>query len=226
MISRQLCVSLFCVLTACATIASGEANDAEDIQFTNAVGIRGGSLGWGVELKTRVQDPLDLRIVWQTLEPGSFDVDSVTDDVLAPQPLANYHAAGRFRSGGLIADWYPWESPIRFSFGILKNFSQFELVETTANLDRPANTYTADFGKLAYFFGTGWAPRFSSHRFSLTLDAGLLAQQPAQVLWFDDNVPRSDAEQAFVWRERQEIKQELDSYKILPVLMIGFSAQL
>lgn len=189
---------------------------------STSFGVRAGSAGWGVEYKLKVRTPLDFRFVWQTLAPGRFEVDTSDDEDTTSQLL--YDAKGRFTTVGVIADWYPWESPIRFSTGIFRNGTRF-LVTERDEFNSVRNNYNAQFGKLAYFFGAGWAARSSPNRLTLTLDAGLLAQQPAQVFWQPDDRIRNNQSQARIWSERQRLKQEFDDYKILPFIMFGLSYQ-
>lgn len=201
------------------TVASSEAsaltNTSEEMAHSS-LGLRVGSTGWGAEYKARIQPHLDLRVVWQTLAPGRFEVntESLTE--------TTYQTQGSFRSSGIITDWYPWTTPIRFSFGLFRNTSQFRLTQQSPS-SGPTNTYNANFGQLSYFFGTGWAPRINSHRLTLTLDVGLLAQQPPYLTWNTDSAVRNAAETDRIWSEKKLLKQELEEYKILPFVMIGLS---
>lgn len=190
-----------------------------------ALGARAGSVGWGLEYTTKISKPLYLRFVWQTLAPGEFDLETGDLEIDPASNISEYNADGHFRSAGLITDWYPWDSSIRFSFGILRNSSEF-LIEETTESNEPLNRYQADYGKLAYFFGTGWAARQNLHRFSLTVDVGLLAQQPAKVNWLTDNQVRSEEQSQRIWSEKAKITREMDDYKVLPFVMIGLNYQI
>ncbi|HCK93724.1 MAG TPA: hypothetical protein DHW71_12075 [Gammaproteobacteria bacterium] len=190
-----------------------------------ALGARVGSVGWGLEYTTKISKPFYLRLVWQTLAPGDFDLETGDIELDPAASISNYNADGHFRSTGLITDWYPWDSSIRFSFGILRNSSEFFIDESTDTTE-PLNRYQADYGKLAYFFGTGWAARQHLHQFSLTIDVGLLAQQPAKVRWLSDNQVRTDEQIQRIWSEKAAITKEMDDYKVLPFVMIGLNYQI
>lgn len=214
-------------------MATGTSPAPDQIKFNTlsntSLGLRAGSAGWGFEYKIKVQEPFDFRFVWQTLAPGRFEIETpqglIGAEAIAPEALSLYRAKGNFQTTGALADWYPWSSPIRFSFGIFRNNSEFEVIETQPQ-SAFSNHYSANFGNLAYFFGTGWASRNNPHRFSLTLDVGLLAQQPAQVIWIEDNQTRTSSEQARIWSEKKAVQSVLNDYKILPFFMIGLSYQI
>lgn len=198
-------------------ILSGQLHANEQFNLPrSSMSFRAGSAGWGVEYKTRIQDELDFRLVWQTLAPGRFNIDT------NGTTTSMYQGRGHFRSSGIISDWYPWTTPIRFSFGIFQNGSRFQLTEAPS-LSSPQNQYEAHYGKLAYFFGTGWAPRQNPHKLTLTLDVGLLAQQPPQVTWVADSTVRTPAETVRIWTEKSKVAEELEQFKILPFFMIGLS---
>lgn len=213
--SKCLVPIVLCILSTCLY-----ANTKYDVSHSSA-GFRAGSAGWGFEYKARVQPALDLRVVWQTLAPGRFNIDTASTTT-ALNDTSNYQGQGSFRSSGIISDWYPWSTPIRFSFGIFRNTSQFRLSEISDS-SAPLNRYSAHFGKLAYFFGTGWAPRKNPNRLTLTLDVGLLAQQPPQVHWIADSNTRTLDQTNRIWSEKKRVTHELEQFKILPFFMIGLS---
>mgnify|MGYP001142683491 CR=1 FL=1 len=197
---------------------------AQSTDSLPALGIRVGSLGWGVEYNIKIAQPFNTRIVWQILQPGRFELQSFDDTLISDdQPdgvvKSTFKANGHFQTLGIIGDWHPWDTPVRFSFGIFRNSSQFTV---TDDLTAPGpQTYSTHFGQLGYFFGSGWSSRSERHKLKLTIDAGLLAQQQPQVSWINDGVAKTPSQQNEIWAHRQELRQELADYKVLPVLMIG-----
>lgn len=179
------------------------------------IGVRTGSAGWGVELKTQIAEPAHLRFIWQRLETGAFDVNT---NIVNP---LQYRSTGHFNTTGLVLDWHPWATPFRFSFGALKNLSQFEVRDTQTQ-----TVYRTNFGNLAYFFGSGWSPQATESAFHITLDIGMIAQQTPNVRWQPDNISRTDPDQEQIWQERQNLIRAIDQYKILPVFMIGLNYRL
>jgi len=204
-------------LLVCSSAFSATTTATEKLP-AQSIGIRSGSIGWGFEYSVRAHPHLDFRAVWQTLSPGRFVLE-------LDNPALNvdrFKTIGQFQSFGVIADWHPWQTPIHFSAGLLRNQSEFR-VEPEQNPNSPLQ-YSARFDQFSYFLGAGWTSLTHKFPLALSLDVGMLAQQQSRLNWRGPSDALSDDNQASqIWLSRSAIETAFEDYKFLPVLMVGLS---
>ena len=220
--------SLFVLFSAMAPMpvaaqSVGEEPETAAHDDVFAAGLTGGTLGVGPELSWRVSDHVGIRgnatFLGISASPQSDDLEYRAD-----LKLASY--------GGMI-DLYPFGSSFRVSGGARINNNRATLdaeLGDEATIDIGDGVYTADevgtlsgkadFKKFAPMFTIGLGG--SNRRgFFFGADAGILLQGSVKVSEFTatgslENDPqfRADLEQ-----ERRDLQEDLEKYKVYPVLM-------
>ncbi len=190
---------------------------------TLAVGITAGTLGVGPEVSLRPMEKLGVRasINWLT-----FSRDEDVDDI-------NYNGDLGLLSVGATLDWYPFDGGFRVSAGGRWNGNDIELSATPSNnVTVGGTTYTpAEIGRLT---GTVEANPFApvltlgyggdlSSGFTFGVEAGVMYQGAPKIknlrarggLLENDPGLLGDLQD-----EEQRIENEVDSYKVWPILQV------
>jgi hypothetical protein len=198
-----------------------------------ALGARGGSLGIGPELTFRLGDEVHLRVGALALDHGDEYSETGID----------YDADLELRNGSVLLDWYPGEGSFRLSAGAVWNDTELiatapleELlrreVPTLPPLDFDLGTLrgTVEVDPVGPYLGIGWGNPFDGGRWGFTFDLGAVYHgEPEVTLVADTLIPiglipggqaRLDQELA---AEEAELQDEVDGYRYLPVVSIGFT---
>lgn len=187
-----------------------------------ALGAKAGTLGLGVEGTTALSQNINLRV---GINNYSYSFDETASNI-------RYNADVDLQSGGLIFDWHPFAGTFRLSAGWLYNKNAAHLTTTpTSNVTIGNNTYTPaqvgtlsgdlKFKKNAPYLGLGWGNAVAKGGpFGVTFEIGALFQGNPAVTLRSSNGAVSQAD---LQREAQDAEADLDSFKVYPVVSLGFS---
>lgn len=184
------------------------------------VGTKLGTTGIGLEGTFGMTEHVNLRA---SISGFNYSLDLEEEDI-------EYDGRLRLRNAGLLADWHPFSGGFRVSAGGFYNGNKFN-GSASGQLDIGNSTYTADldlgidFRRFAPYLGLGYGNAVRSTGLSFAMDVGVMfAGSPRVGLEGELTGPDdSNGFQDDLRRERQDLEDELDSYKYWPVLTIGLS---
>jgi len=217
--SRHLLVLLSVISAASIPIAAA----AQDAPSGVTASVTGGTLGIGPEVGYRPLPVFALRAS-ATFLGLSHDVD--VDDI-------NYQGGLKLRSWGANADLYPFESAFRVSAGLRSSRNRVHLVASPVQpVSIGGMTYTPEeIGTIA--------GEVRARKVAPTLTLGMARNRRRGLAWSLDagvmlhGAPRTErlratgqlADNPFfqddLAREREEIEDEVDNYKIFPILQLA-----
>lgn len=189
------------------------------------VGVKFGTLGFGVDITGRINDLFSVR--------ASFNGANANDT--HDESGIEYDTDVDFGASGLLLDLHPFRNNFRLTAGWMKNRTGADLVAVpTGNIEIGDTTYTpAEAGTLngdiafkdsaGYVgFGYGSAAR-KPGRVRFLLDVGALLQGKAQATLTSSTGLVSQADLA---KEEQELEDDLDNLSFYPVVALGISFRL
>jgi hypothetical protein len=208
-------VSLVASLTLPASLALAEGQ---------AIGLKAGALGLGVEYTYQLNDRVAFRgglngsqVGFDSEESGiEYDFDIVWDSL------------------SVAVDFHPLKSALRLTGGLLKNDNRLEAVSRpTSNVTIGDTTYTPSqvgtlnglvgFDGTAPFVGIGWDWSRSKRIFGMSLDLGVLSQgAPSVSLRGNGTLFGDPAFEADIDAETAELRDSLDDLDLVPYLTVGF----
>jgi hypothetical protein len=187
-----------------------------------------GTTGVGADLLFRLTDSVHLRGGYTT---GSYEEELETNDVLydgelelgGPSLLLNIHPRGRlFRfTIGAMADVIEAEARSTEDTVIIVNGTPYNVSDVGVLVG------TADYDDVAPYVGLGWGNPFRNDRWSFYIDLGAAwVGNPDVELTANANDPSQQFPPGFeddLAAEEEDIRTELDDYKIFPVLSFGLA---
>jgi len=189
---------------------------AQESRFS--VGITGGTLGIGPEVSVQASRKIGVRASATFLSVSKeFEGDSLT-----------YDGKAKLKSGGVMVDFRPTGGGFRLSAGARINGNRATATATPAGpVDIDGTIYTPaqvgtvngglDFKNLAPMLTLGYSGTNKGLRFSI--DAGAMFQGNPRVQNFTASGGGVSA--ADLAAERDSVQQDVDGYKVWPVLQIG-----
>ncbi|MBI3899701.1 MAG: hypothetical protein HY308_15605 [Gammaproteobacteria bacterium] len=203
-------------------LLTGTANAAGEF----GLGVKAGTLGFGLEGIYSLSEQFNLR--------GGFNKYSHDGDEDASG--IRYDGELDLQTAGLMLDWHPFSGTFRISIGIFNNQNEVTLTATpTSDQTIGGSTFTAseigtlsgkvEFKKTAPYLGIGWGNAVGKgNRFSFNFELGALFQGSADVTLSSDGTLADDSTyQAALRTEEQEAEDDLDDFKIYPVIAFGMS---
>lgn len=206
-----------------ALAGAQEAADSSDL----TVSVSGGTLGIGPEVGFRVMPVFGIRAN-ATFLGFSHSVD--VNDI-------NYNGDAKLRSYGATADLYPFKNKFRMSAGFRIDHNKIDLVATpTRSVSIGSRVYTPEqigtiegdirAKKFAPTFTLGVAKN-RGRGLAWSLDAGVMLHGRPQTydLVTTGELATNPLFQADLARERTEIEDKVDNYKVYPIvqLAIGYT---
>jgi len=189
-----------------------------------AVAAKAGTLGLGGDLTTNVIPQVNLRAGVQWL---GFDFDAQFDDIDYDVDVDSLYPL-------VLVDWYPFNGSFRVSGGVLFNASDVQLqakLGTSVEIDDV--TYTAaevgtlrgdvEFRSVAPYIGIGWGNALGrTGRWGLATDLGVaFTGSPDIDLSATGPIATDPTFQARLAEEEKDIEDDLEFFKIYPVLSIS-----
>ena len=181
--------------------------------------------GPGAELITKLSSNINFRFGVHGL---SLDLDGTESDI-------DYDFEVDLLSFSGLVDWHVFGNSFRVTGGVVVNESEVDLeAETAATLEIGDTTYTADdivsltgnlgFDSIAPYVGIGWGNPFSSKKkWGFMLDLGVVFTGAADLdLSATGPLAADPAFLADLERERQDVEDDLDDFKVFPVVALRF----
>ena len=210
-------------LLAISTTTHAEPGDV-------SIGVKGGTLGAGLEAGVDLSDNFALRGGINYLKYSFHATISNIDYDFEPE----------FKSGSLLLDWHPFTNSFKLTAGTYINSNEVD-VEGTYRKDLIPAEYasyadladlakvkgTVDFNTFAPYVGLGWASNQGDHGWGVSLDLGVMFQGSPDIseLYVDDPLGLGSDPRVteFLGDERQAIQDELDKFQYYPVASIAVS---
>lgn len=193
------------------------------------IAAQAGTTGIALQGGMGINDSFGLRL---TLNTFSQDKSGTESNV-------SYDATADLRSGGLFADWYPFQGGFRVSTGLFLNKNEINLTGNPSGgtYDINGTTYQAsdlgsltgklDYGqKVAPYLGLGWGHLGKKSGLSFMADVGVLfTGEPDVALNGTCNpalpVMTCDQLQADIAAEQAQLKDDLGDASFWPVISLG-----
>ena len=215
------------VVVLTVTLLLGGNAMAENNNFW--VGLKAGTLGFGLEASWRALPWLDVRA-----GANQFDYDDT-----GSQAGINYDATPGLETFYATANFRFPLSPFRMTMGAFSNGNEIDLVsqpmsayEIGGIIYLPSEVGTlrssTTFESMAPYLGAGFDFDIAD-RFGIALDFGVLWQgDPVVTLTSDgslasDSGPVGDQFRAALELERQQLENEVEDFKAYPVVSLGFN---
>ena len=185
------------------------------------LGVKAGTLGFGVEGTFGLSENLNLRT---GINDYSYSQDETEGGI-------RYDGKLELSTIALLLDWHPFAGTFRLSAGLMNNKNALRLSATpTANQTIGGTSYTpADIGTLsgdvtfkstAPYAGIGWGNAARRGRFGGVFEIGAMFQGKPKVSL---RASGGLVSQADLNAEAQEAQTDLDDFKIYPVISLGLS---
>lgn len=189
-----------------------------------SIGVKGGTLGVGVEAGLKMSDYLALRGGVNYLR---FDFDTTIHKI-------DYNFEPTFFNADLLLDFHPFANPFRITGGLYINNNEVD-VDGVYRQDLLPQDYrqygylidqahvkgTVSYNSLAPYLGIGWSSNQHGPGWGFNVDLGVVFQGSPEVsdLYLDDPWGLGQRDEVKTWLvgERQEIVDELDKYEYYPV---------
>jgi hypothetical protein len=190
----------------------------------NAIGIKTGALGLGVEYTRNLSDRWAIR--------GGVNGSQVGFD--GEESGINYQFDVVWDSLSIGVDLHPFKSPFRVSAGILRNDNGLNgESRPTSNVTIGATSYTpaevgvltstVGFKQTAPFLGLGWDWSRKKRHFGMSFDMGVLDQgSPRVTLRGSGTLLGDPAFQQDIAAEEAQLRDSLSNLDLLPYLTVGF----
>jgi len=194
-----------------------------------SLGLRGGTLGGGVELSHAFGQRTGVRL---NADGFNFSQTSTYDDI-------DYDVKLKLQTVSLLGDWFPFANNFRVSLGAMFNGNKLALKgQPTGGFytinGTPYNTAqvgsldaAVDFAKAAPYFGIGYGRAINSG-LSLIFDAGVMFQGSAKSK-IDltcgplATPPECAQAQSDAQAEQSRLDESLRSFKYYPVISLGLA---
>lgn len=214
--ARVILFAMAAVLLACGS-AHAAFNEL-------AIAVKAGTLGLGGDLTTNLIPQVNLRAGLQWLDFG----------FIAPLGDVDYDLKLKFLNPLVLIDWYPFDGPFRISGGVLFNGSEIRLrAKPGEAVEIDDVTYTpAELGSLrgdvewrsvAPYVGIGWGNALGEGgRWGIATDFGVaFTGSPSISLSATGPISGDPTFQTRLAEEERDIQDELDAFKIYPVLSVS-----
>lgn len=197
-----------------------------------SVGVKGGTLGFGVELNKSLNPSLDLRLGFSHIEAkiSSFKIGSI-----------EYNVDARADSINAVLDWYPKQNKHLFiSGGLLLGNDHidpqptpdfvFRGIKIGQALDRFEVKTTLDYGDIAPYLGVGYSSKKDKNKgwyYTLELGLAYLGKAEAGFEIIDKSTGKIPVglPQEEIDNELKKIEDKLEDYKIWPVVSLSWVYQ-
>lgn len=204
-----------------AIIALGLCNAPAFADIGLAVGVKGGTLGGGVELSKSLWGPFALRLA---MNKFTYNLkDSIPDKDM------KYNMDIDLSSWSAILDYHPWHGVFRLSGGLINNGNNFvSTIESTKNYTAGGRTFTAedqgtltatiDWDPMVPYVGIGWGDSTEKGKFfGVNVDFGAMFQNSPNVTLEGTNMMEA------MESEAPKIAKHLEGAKTWIVASLGFS---
>jgi hypothetical protein len=197
-----------------------------DVLADTSLGVRGGTLGGGIELSRAFGQSTAVRL---NVDAFNYSLTTTRDNI-------QYDAKLKLQTGSLLGDWFPFANSFRISAGVVYNGNKLTLKGqptggsyTINGMPYPAAQVgsldaTVDFNKGAPYFGIGYGRPINSG-LSLLFDLGVLFQGSPRSKIDVTCGPGAPCSQlkSDAAAEQSKLADSLRSFKYYPVLSLGLA---
>lgn len=194
------------------------------------IGVKGGTLGIGLEAGVDLSDTFALRGGINYL---TFDFDSTISQI-------DYNFEPQFFNGSLLLDWHPFSNSFRLTAGGYLNNNEMK-VDGTYRKDLIPSEYagfsdlsdlakvkgSVDFNTFAPYVGLGWTSNQGDSGWGVNLDLGVMFQGSPKVseLYIDGplEIGSHPIVTEFLDEERKAIEDDLENFEYYPVASISLN---
>lgn len=214
-------IALIVATLAATTSLSAYAKDGDNARLR--VGITGGTLGIGPEVGYRVSEMFGVRAN-ATFLSISRDIDSSG---------INYDGKAKLKSGGVMVDVFPFGGGFRLSGGLRINGNEARVVASPTQPvfigDNPIPYTPSEIGtlrtetdlkSLAPTLTLGYGGGLSKG-LVFGIEAGAMFQGKMKIKPLSYTGSAIGAIAADLERERQEIEDDIDNFKVYPILQFS-----
>jgi len=194
-----------------------------------SLGIRGGTLGGGVELSYALSQRAALRL----------NADGYNRKQTSTRDNIDYDMKLKLQTGSLMGDWFPFANNFRISLGAMFNGNKFTLkgqptgtgytINGTFYPASDVGSFDAavDFNKAAPYFGIGYGRPINSG-LSLIFDLGVMSQGSPKskidvTCGAGTPLATCTALQNDAAAEQSRLDESLHSFKFYPVISLGLA---
>src|SRR5713101_4229512 len=195
-----------------------------------SLGIRGGTLGGGVELSYALSQRAAVRL----------NADGYNRKQTSTRDNIDYDMKLKLQTASLLGDWFPFANNFRISLGAMFNGNKFTLKgqPTGGNFTINGTTHPAsqvgsldaavDFNKAAPYFGIGYGRPINSG-LSLIFDLGVMSQgSPKSKIDVTcgaaiQGTPQCTSLQNDAAAEQSRLDDSLHKFKYYPVVSLGLA---
>ncbi len=197
----------------------------------NSLGIRGGTLGGGIELSYALSQRAALRL---NADAYNFKQTDTHDNI-------DYDMKLKLQTASLMGDWFPFANNFRISAGAMFNRNKFTMkgqptggtytINGTTYLASDVGSFDAavDFKKAAPYFGIGYGRPIKSG-LSLIFDLGVMSQgSPKSKInvtcgpTAPQGSPTCNTLQSDAAAEQSKLDDSLHNFKYYPVISLGLA---
>ncbi len=193
----------------------------------NTFSVKAGTLGVGLEAERTFSDSIGSRV----------GVNYFTYSYSGTESDIEYDFDLNLMSVSALLDWHPLKGSFRISGGAIYNGNDIDgtgQLAATNNIigDLPFTSDEVgtlkseiDFNDIAPYLGLGWDTSFGKdNNFGFVLDIGAIYQGSPKVDLSADGTSASDPTfQSQLAIEEENLQDDLDEFKVYPVLSIGIS---
>ena len=190
----------------------------------NSFSVKAGTLGVGLEVERTFSDSISSRV----------GVNYFTYSYSGTESGIEYEFDLNLMSVSALLDWHPFKGSFRVSGGAIYNGTNIDgtaqlavnnnIIGGTPFTNTEIGTLTAevDFNDIAPYLGLGWDTSFGKdNSFGFIFEAGAIYQGSPEVdLTATGTAPGL---QAALTNEEQDLQDDLDEFKVYPVISIGIS---
>lgn len=224
---KRIMAFAWTALFAAGIVSAQTAKQPEQLPSGIALGVKAGTLGLGADVTVMVTEHVNLRVNGNYLQ---YDHEEEIDDI-------DYDLELDFQSLIALLDWHPFVNGFRLSGGAIFNGNELTLNGTPSeNETIGGRRYTPeeigtlmgdlDFDQLAPYVGIGYGRAVGpDRRWSFVFDLGLIFQSFEVDLRADGLLASDPQFRADLEEEEDDIQEELDDFKVYPVLAFGVAYQ-
>ncbi len=191
-----------------------------------SVDVKAGTLGLGVEGEYALNSYLGARL---GVNYFKYNYDDTTDEI-------NYDLTLNLRTFSALVDVHPFEGSFRLTAGAYYNGNKLDATATSAttytvgdheysSAELGTMTGEIDFRKISPYLGLGWDTSFGKdHGFGFYCDLGALFQgSPDATLTATGTMANDPTFKSDLAIEKAKLQDDLDSFKIYPVISLGMA---
>jgi hypothetical protein len=201
---------------ACVGLVTTDAG-AVDMALTAKLG----TLGLGIEGTFGLTEQFNAR-----LGLNKFDYDR-TENIAD----IDYDLDLEWQTITLLADWYPFGNPFRFTAGLMSNGNELNGSSTSSGLTIGNTFYPGigldtnlDFDSTAPYLGVGWGNALSANSgWGFNVDVGIMFQGSGNVTLTPTGPAVALVNPADIAVEEQNFEDDIKDYKYYPVFSFGVS---